>query len=83
MRFNESMPENPLLRRRIAEIGGKLAAARTTRDELYASPPTTERDEQLKVSVREMALLSDRMNALVARLISSAPEGAARFHEVT
>ena len=71
MRPKWTMPENPLLRRRITEIGDKLAAARIKRDELHASPVTSERDERLKNSGREMALLSNRMKALVAQLVSS------------
>lgn len=65
------MPENPLLRRRIAEIGRKMAAARGARDALLASPATNVRSERLKIIDRETAILSDRMKALLAQLVSN------------
>ena len=65
------MSENPLLRTRMAEIGAKLTAARTARDVLHVSPPSNVRDERLKIIDREIAILSDRMKALVAELVSN------------
>ena len=64
------MPENPLLRQRIAEIGGKLALARAKHDELKASPTTIEQEARLKMIDREITFLSERMNALLRQLIS-------------
>ena len=64
------MPENPLLRRRIAEIGEKLALARAKHDELNASPTTIEQEDRIKMLDREIALLSERMKALLSQLIS-------------
>ena len=64
------MPENPLLRRRIAEIAGKLAAVRGARDALLTSPATDSRSERLKMADRETAILNHRMKALLAQLVS-------------
>ena len=64
------MAENPLLRRRIAEIGEKLALARAKRDELKASPPTGEQEDRLKMIDREIALLTERMKSFVEQLVS-------------
>lgn len=64
------MAENPLLRRRIAEIGEKLALARTQRDALKASPPNVEQDGRLKMIDREITLLTERMKSLVEQLVS-------------
>jgi hypothetical protein len=62
--------ENPVLRRRMAEIGAKLADARIQRDQLHASAASTGKDERLEVIDREMAILELRMKALLAELVA-------------
>ena len=64
------MSENPLLRARITEIGAKLAAARYARDILHASPSTPGRDERIRSIDLEIAILNDRMRAIVGQLVA-------------